>query len=77
MEYVVKFPPRPRTQALICGAFLRAVLPLVLLERTLLPANLRALLKAEIGGVDRPSHPLSLFSGNRQSSNLGVTRDIA
>ena len=46
MEYVVKFPPRPRTQALICGAFLRAVLLLVLLDETFLPANMRALLKA-------------------------------
>ena len=46
MEYVVKFPTRPRTQSLTCGASLRAVLPLVLLDETLLPANLRALLEA-------------------------------
>jgi len=46
MEYVVKFPPRPHTQALTCGAFLGAVLPLVLLDETLLPASLRAPLKA-------------------------------
>lgn len=46
MEYVVKFPTRPRTQSLTCGASLRVVLPLVLLDETLLPANQRALLEA-------------------------------
>jgi len=46
MEYVDKFPTRPHIQSLKCGAFLRAVLPLVLLDETLLPANMRALLKA-------------------------------
>jgi hypothetical protein len=46
MEYVVKFPTRPLIQSLMCGASLRAVLPLVLLDETLLPANMRALLEA-------------------------------
>ena len=46
MENVVKFPSLPCTQTLTWGAFLRAVMPLVLLDGTLLPANLRALLKA-------------------------------
>jgi hypothetical protein len=74
MEYVVKFPPRPHIQALMCGAFLGAVLPLVPLDETLLPANMRAPLKAKIGGVDRPRTPPKPIFGFRKCSNLGVTR---